>query len=61
MYLLAENSFYSMYLVAEKCGKFYLIQFKAMDKQKEKQTNAEIGIESEVITAQIVKQTAVGK
>ncbi|XP_028106817.1 protein FAR1-RELATED SEQUENCE 5-like [Camellia sinensis] len=34
---------------------------KAMDKQKQKQTDAEIGLESEVMASEIVKQTAAGK
>ncbi|XP_028074735.1 constitutive photomorphogenesis protein 10-like isoform X2 [Camellia sinensis] len=34
---------------------------EAMDKQKQKQTDAKIGLESEVIAAEIVKQTATGK
>ncbi|KAI7980805.1 Constitutive photomorphogenesis protein 10 [Camellia lanceoleosa] len=34
---------------------------EAMDKQKQKQTDAEIGLESEVIAAEIVKQIATGK
>ncbi|CAL5437758.1 unnamed protein product [Camellia sinensis] len=34
---------------------------EAMDKQKQKQTDAKIGLESEVIAAEIVKQTAAGK
>ncbi|XP_028113014.1 protein FAR1-RELATED SEQUENCE 5-like [Camellia sinensis] len=34
---------------------------QATDKQKQKQTDAEIGLESEVIAAIIVKQTAAGK
>ncbi|GMP29073.1 hypothetical protein CsSME_00004343 [Camellia sinensis var. sinensis] len=35
--------------------------YHAMDKQKQKQTDVKIGLESEVITAEIVKQTAAGK
>ncbi|KAI7999335.1 hypothetical protein LOK49_LG09G01885 [Camellia lanceoleosa] len=33
----------------------------AMDKQKQKQTVAEIGLDSEVIASELVKQTAAGK
>ncbi|CAL5436143.1 unnamed protein product [Camellia sinensis] len=32
-----------------------------IDKQKQKQTNAEIGLESEVMASEIVKHTAAGK
>ncbi|CAL5351007.1 unnamed protein product [Camellia sinensis] len=34
---------------------------QAMDKQKQKQTDAEIGLESEVMASEIVKQIATGK
>ncbi|CAL5413570.1 unnamed protein product [Camellia sinensis] len=34
---------------------------QAMDKQKQKQTDAQIGLDSEVIASEIVKQTAAGK
>ncbi|GMP45942.1 hypothetical protein CsSME_00014276 [Camellia sinensis var. sinensis] len=35
--------------------------YHAMDKQKQKQIDAEIGLESEVMASEIVKQTAAGK